>query len=1287
MSNKPYKPYILGLDIGTNSIGWAVVDCQVSVEKDKLSPRLSPTGLRAFNSRIFQEMVEAKTKEPKNKQRREARGRRRGLARHKGARLALYKCLIKEKLLPEDIDPESPEETFNSIDRNFAERQTGKPWSSDWNNTEKNLASPFAMRALGLDHPLEHYEFGRVLLQLQQRRGYFSNRGAKYVSLYETLGITEEQEKKEIAADETQQSSDTETKEKDKTEADEKRKVLGGIKKLEREMEKLKCRTIGEFVWKKSKIEKLPAKRITNYYVETKIEKGRKEGETSKDNLYGNRFLYKKEFGLLWQRQEESLRLSKKLKEKVQEVIFYQRPLKIQKNLVGRCSFLIDKPRAAKALLEAQEFRIRTAINNIMTHGYGQYEYKRLTSEKRELLYEALNNPEELNRQGRLSWQKVRKIIGLKPKREFGSEKLNLEAGEGEDASAPNDGSFSKSGIVGNLTHQALLEVIPEQWREFSEEKKRKLVEDLLTVHDKEALFNRLTNKYKPFWTKKDGSPLFTEEQALDLARAELETGYTNHCLKVIKKLLPRLRKGENYHDACMGSDFLKKTNQKKDIEKLESPPVIANPIVQKALHEIRRLVNSVIREYGKPQEVRVELSRDMRASKEQRRKIQKQQKENRKLNEQAEGEIVEHYLSGNRNIELGKTNSGKSYIPREHREKYKLWMELGGTRAKCPYSGEPIASFNRMLDKETEVDHIIPLSLSNDNSYLNKILCLGSENQAKGQKTPWQAWGDNKEKFQEIIGRMQDLIHSCDPQFKKGLRAKLKKIGSKKIPDGFTQAQLKATQYIAVAAKKYLETLSVPVDVTTGRATAELRRLWGLNKLLPEPPEDEDTKRPTTDINGEEVMLYTAEGATKDEAKSRIDHRHHAIDALVVALTDRRVYASLNKRYKHYEKYGKWPDDALALPSLWEEQNVQINREKVKDKIVKMVVSHMTNRKIWGALHEESSYGTSWFYDELELTASPSKKDKKVILGDPNNLKDDCCVWDKNIRKVLQDWLENLPKSKKERTLPEYAGQKLKKATIARRCYVKKIPVKEALKYVAKNEEWKNGTGVWIQNKNTYNVLRDWLRAGNTEKDLADNPPKMKNKNNPDKSNPIESVRTARIFSHASVRGLAEDTKFFQLGSYHHVVIFRCTKEHIEPETGKKWNKGSQRGEFVTMIEAAERASRYRRNWKKGGKIEQVVHRNPEQHNLDTDCWEFVMDLSNNDLVVWEENDIPFEHKELGKPVYRVQKMSGAGDEITFRHHTISTTNNNYGQLRISPSKLRCRKISMDMLGNYKLI
>lgn len=132
---------VLGLDLGPNSIGWALLELEDG----------SPKGITACGSRIFQEAVDAKTRTPKNKERRDARSARRRLARRKMRRDALTNLLVKEDLLPD-----SPDERKKILE----------------------ASDPYALRRRGLDTRLSLHEFGRAMFHLNQRRGFQSNRKA-----------------------------------------------------------------------------------------------------------------------------------------------------------------------------------------------------------------------------------------------------------------------------------------------------------------------------------------------------------------------------------------------------------------------------------------------------------------------------------------------------------------------------------------------------------------------------------------------------------------------------------------------------------------------------------------------------------------------------------------------------------------------------------------------------------------------------------------------------------------------------------------------------------------------------------------------------------------------------------------------------------------------------------------------------------------------------------------------------------------------------------------------------
>ncbi len=147
------------------------------------------------------------------------------------------------------------------------------------------------------------------------------------------------------------------------------------------------------------------------------------------------------------------------------------------------------------------------------------------------------------------------------------------------------------------------------------------MITDLFTIHDKKVLFSRLINEHNHannIWR-------FSSKEAYDLATLELEPGYAKHCMKVINKLLPYMRDGMNYHDAKekYENEYMKKhpvqTNQNTT---LPLPPNVANPIVQKALYETRRVVNAILKAYGMPEIIRIELVRDLKTSKEHRKKV-----------------------------------------------------------------------------------------------------------------------------------------------------------------------------------------------------------------------------------------------------------------------------------------------------------------------------------------------------------------------------------------------------------------------------------------------------------------------------------------------------------------------------------------------------------------------------------------------------------------------------------------------------------------------------------------
>lgn len=350
MKNKNKTPYILGLDVGTNSIGWAVVDC-IKEEGDHkgIYAGYKPTSLRALNSRIFLEMVEAKTRVPKNQKRRTARGARKRRSHYNSRRKNLVNILVNQGLLPENYR-QYPEKTLNEIDRKYGERKVGKPWSKTWSVAEKSFCSPYAMRNFALEENLEPFEFGRLLLHLQRRRGYFSNRGAKYIELLKELTLNSPKD--------DQASMNAEEKK-------ETGKVLKAIEKLHEELE---GSTLGQFIWQKSQKNQEPPHRITLFEFE---EPRTHKGETSISRLQfrAKREMYEREFDAIWEKQNIFYALPEQTHKDVRKAIFDQWPLQLQKSTVGNCNIYPRKKRSALMRLEFQEFRTLQVINNLKIGG------------------------------------------------------------------------------------------------------------------------------------------------------------------------------------------------------------------------------------------------------------------------------------------------------------------------------------------------------------------------------------------------------------------------------------------------------------------------------------------------------------------------------------------------------------------------------------------------------------------------------------------------------------------------------------------------------------------------------------------------------------------------------------------------------------------------------------------------------------------------------------------------------------------------------------------------------
>ena len=368
----------------------------------------------------------------------------------------------------------------------------------------------------------------------------------------------------------------------------------------------------------------------------------------------------------------------------------------------------------------------------------------------------------------------------------------------------------------------------------------------------------------------------------------------------------------------------------------------VTNPTVHIALNQIRNVVNELIDIYGHPVSMSIELARDLPEGQEGRNKIEKEQKENQDRNEKIDEELKEF---GQR-------------INSDNRLRVQLWYELDENDPNgrcCPFTGKKIGKSD-IFSSEFEVEHLIPFSRSLDNSRANKTLCSREANRAKKSMTPYEAFGDspNGYNWDEIFTRVQRLPHQKRWRFQEDAW----EIWTKENED-FTSRHLNDTRYIGRLTKEYLENICPhnKVNVLTGRLTSLLRRHWGLNSVLPN---------------------LESEGEEAEKKKNRDDHRHHAVDAIVVAMTNRSMLQKVSTeagrggkieldRLFPKVKSGKGPIDP------WDGF-----RQEAIDIIREIIVSHKVKNQYLNkgttnrSLHEEMAYG---------IISGPDKNGKYEVV------------------------------------------------------------------------------------------------------------------------------------------------------------------------------------------------------------------------------------------------------------------------------------------------------------------
>lgn len=653
------------------------------------------------------------------------------------------------------------------------------------------------------------------------------------------------------------------------------------------------------------------------------------------------------------------------------EVIFMQRPLKSCKHLVSLCEFekqekvmcvQQDDGKGGRQLVERrvkfgpkvapkssplfQLCRIYEAVNNIrLTRPDGSP--RDITPEERAKIVAHLQSSASL------SFAALKKLL---------KEKALIA-----------DQLTTKSGLKGNSTRVALaaaLQSYPQYHHLLDMELETRMMTVQLTDEETGEVTERegavVTDSYvrQPLYRlwhilysieERDAmrraliTQLGMKEEDLDgglldqLYRLDfVKPGYGNKSAKFICKLLPQLQQGLGYSEACaaVGYRHSNSPTSEEITERtlLEKIPLLQRnelrqPLVEKILNQMINLVNALKAEYG-VDEVRVELARELKMSREERERMTRQNGQRKEANDKVAERIRQCGL----------------YPTKPRIQKYMLWEEAGKV---CLYCGRSIEEEQCLNGDDMEVEHIIPKSVLYDDSYGNKTCACHECNQTKGNRTALE-YIRAKGREAEYMKRINDLLKEKKISYSKHQRLRWLK---EDIPSDFLERQLRLTQYISRQAMAILQQGIRRVSASEGGVTARLRSLWGYGKIL------HTLNLDRYDSMGETERV-SREGETTEKLhitnwSKRMDHRHHAIDALVVACTRQSYIQRLNRLSSEFGREDKKKEDQEAqeqqatetgrLSSLerWLTQRPHFSVRTVSDKVAEILISYRLGQRV----------------------------------------------------------------------------------------------------------------------------------------------------------------------------------------------------------------------------------------------------------------------------------------------------------------------------------------------------
>ncbi|MFN8309592.1 MAG: type II CRISPR RNA-guided endonuclease Cas9 [Chitinophagales bacterium] len=1053
--------------------------------------------------------------------------------------------------------------------------------------------------------------------------------------------------------------------------------------------------------------------------------------ELKKDPIYRikekvfPRIAYVEEFDAIWNVQQQYYPeiLTEDFRKRVRdEIIFYQRPLKSQKGLVGFCEFESERryfynDKGEKIPTGPKVAPRSTPLSQLCK------------------IWESVNNITIKNKRGEkfeIGLDQKHQIISFLNENEVLSEKvlfdiLKIKATDGY----YSDTLVRRKGIQGNITCSAIARIIGadssySKWLQFeisSEERdvvdpntaemlRRKVIAAdfekqplyqlwhcIYSIAEREELKKTLERKFG-----------FKADIAEQLSKLDFtKPGYSNKSTAAIRNILPHLMLGAKYNDACTiagynhSDSITKEENNNRQLQDMLShikKNSLRQPVVEKILNQLVNLVNALLADprYGRPDEIRVELARELKQSRDERSDAFKRNTEQERRHKAIEKKL----------LELPEFRYKK--VSRRDIERYKLWEEFGG---RSPYDPVYQISLSALYSGAYDIEHIIPKSRLFDDSFSNKTICPRHLNSGEIGKNQYTAFDFMKMRDPDTFERYLNIIEEAFKRKENRLsRVKREKLlmSLNDIPQDFIARQLRQTQYISRKSIGLLKGICRNVYATSGSVTDFLRHEWGYDEILM------NLQLPLYKEHGftEEVIVQHAGQKHKKEVingwTKRDDHRHHALDALVIACTTQGMIQRLNNlnqiaqhsedvsrkadlKNKGGQNLRKYVAEIKPLSTAEVEKGLKQvlvsfkSGKKVATKGKRIVKEHGRKKVVQtdiiiprGALSEETVYGQIEVTSrkEVKLTSSfhetehiAKKKIREIIQkrlaefgNDPSkafkNLKQNPIWEDEEGAKTLtsvpvavkekQFVVKYKIEAITEKDIPFIVDEGVKRAVASRLAQFKGNH-KEAFKDLANNPVWLNEErGIAIKSVRCFTGLGK-LEALHCSKN-GFTYPISKVSEFPD-SKPIDYVKP---------------------GNNHHLSIFEDENGNLKDIMTSFWEAVERKRQGVPLI----------------------VKEHPEGYR-------FITSFQQNEMFIYHPegiNKILGDNKAefISKSLYRVQKISKTAKgqiNIFFRHHLetavgedeIKKVTGKYLNIQ-SLDRLKCfTKVSISILGEIKTI